>query len=69
MAKKKTPRRGSQRGPCAQFIKTVTLKELAAYAWNAMQLASTHDPDLEQRIGILERQMERLGVPQYRRVR
>jgi hypothetical protein len=40
---------------------------------NALKLASTHDPDimkwiteLEYRLDIAERQLERLGAPQYR---
>jgi hypothetical protein len=37
MAKKLSPR--------AKFIKEVDIKRLAAYAWDAMQLASSHDPD------------------------
>jgi hypothetical protein len=61
MAKKKSPR--------ARFIESVDLKKLAGYAWDAMQLASTHDPDLEWRITVLERQTERLGAPQYRKVK
>lgn len=42
-------------------------------AFAALELAMKHDPDhaeqlrdLELRVGILERQMERLGAPQYR---
>lgn len=35
-------------------------------AFDAMHMASTHDPDLLSRIEVLERQMERLGAPQYR---
>lgn len=75
----------------ATFIANADLKKLAAYAWDAMQLASSHDPDhakqLEKledliyaevklqdtrfcdtcaRLVTLERQMERLGAPQYR---
>lgn len=52
--------------PRANFIKTVDFERLAGYAWDAMQLASTHDPDLETRISILERQVERIGAPKYR---
>jgi hypothetical protein len=58
------------------FIQTINLKRLAAYAWDAMQLASSHDPDhakelkeLRIRIDVLERQLERIGVPQYRLVK
>ena len=80
MAKKKlTPR--------ANFIATADLKKLAGYAWDAMQQASTHDPDILRwmkedrelqtrrfsdscaRLSILERQMERIGAPQYRVIR
>lgn len=74
MSKSKSPR--------ATFIETITLKKLAAYAWNTNEQASNHDPEhakelkllqkenreLEIRIGVLERQMERIGAPQYRRV-
>lgn len=35
----------------------------------ALRLASHHDPDLEMRIETLERQMIRIGAPQYRRVK
>jgi hypothetical protein len=31
--------------PRAKFIAEATLKSLAAYAWDAMQLASSHDPE------------------------
>jgi hypothetical protein len=76
--------------PRAKFIATVSQEKLAAYAWEAMRLASTHDPDhdklirhslkeirilgcdfqkLESRIQILERQIERIGAPQYRRIK
>lgn len=61
--------------PRAKFVKDVTPKRLAGYSWDAMQLASTHDPDhakelkeLRMRIEVMERQLERLGAPQYRRV-
>jgi hypothetical protein len=40
--------------PRAAFIKNADLKRLAAYAWDAMQLASTHDPDLAKSIKQLE---------------
>lgn len=66
--------------PRAAFIKNVDLKRLAAFAWDAMQLASSHDPDhakqleecriwllkLERRLDVIDRQMERIGAPQYR---
>ena len=61
MAKKK--------GPRAKFVDSADPKKIAALAWDAMQLASTHDPDLEERIIILERQVKRLGAPQYRKVK
>lgn len=38
-------------------------------AKEALRLASKHDPDLELRISVLERQMKRLGAPQYRKVK
>lgn len=59
----------SKLSPRAKFIKTASLEKVAAYAWDAMQLASSHDPDHEKRLAILERQVERLGAPQYRTVR
>lgn len=31
--------------PRAQFIKNATVKVIAARAWDAIQMASTHDPD------------------------
>ena len=75
----------------AKFIKESDIKKIAAVAWDALVLASTHDPDhekqlrrlesliyaevkfqdrrfrdLERRVSVLERQMERIGAPQYR---
>jgi hypothetical protein len=38
------------KSPRAKFIENVDLKRLAGFAWDAMQLASRHDPDLEKRI-------------------
>lgn len=55
--------------PRARFIETADVKKVAATAWDAMQLASSHDPDLLLRIEVLEHQMKRLGAPQYRRVK
>ena len=59
----------------AKFIASKDIKEIAAHAWDALTLASTHDPDhakklreLESRIEVLERQMERIGAPQYRTI-
>jgi hypothetical protein len=40
--------------------------KLYQLAKDALRLASTHDPDHELRISILERQVERLGAPIYR---
>lgn len=61
--------------PRSRFILETDFLQLKAYAWDAMQLASTHDPDhdrclkyLLHRVSILERQMERIGAPQYRTV-
>jgi hypothetical protein len=31
--------------PRAKFVRSVSLKKLAGYAWDAMQLASHHDPE------------------------
>lgn len=53
--------------PRKKFIEQAA--HVAAYAWDAMELASTHDPDHERRLEILERQMERIGAPQYRLVK
>lgn len=46
---------------------------LKAVAYSVLGMVIKHDPDhakqlrdLERRVGILERQMERLGAPQYR---
>lgn len=35
----------------------------------ALKLASTHDPEHEDRLNIIERQLELLKVPQYRTIR
>lgn len=59
--------------PRAKFVKKPNLEKVAAHAWDAMTMASTHDPDhakelreLRSRIEVLERQMERIGAPLYR---
>lgn len=54
-----------RRVPCT----VAEFKKLQKTANEALRLASKHDPDLERRIVILERQMERLDAPQYRRVK
>ena len=41
--------------PRAKFIAEADIKKLAAFVWDAMQLASTHDPDHEKRLRALER--------------
>lgn len=51
--------------PCTR----TEFKKVQKDSTEALRLASKHDPDLELRIAILERQMKRLGAPQYRRVR
>lgn len=54
------------------MIKPITRKEfsrLERIAKEALRLASKHDPDLVMRIEVLERQMVRIGAPQYRRVK
>ena len=43
-------------------------ERLAGIVYDALALASTHDPDHNYRISILERQMYRIGAPQYRHV-
>ena len=40
--------------PRAKFIKESVDKKVAARAWDAMSMASTHDPDLLRRIVMLE---------------
>jgi hypothetical protein len=61
--------------PRAAFIANTDLKKLTGYAWDTMQLASNHDPDicrwltaLIRRVDVLERQMERIGASQYRTI-
>ena len=46
--------------PRSKFIETITLAKLAGYAWDAMTLASTHDPDLVKRIKQLEKTQDEL---------
>ena len=46
--------------PRSKFIETITLQKLAGYAWNAMSLASTHDPDHEKQIKQLQKGQEEL---------
>ena len=46
--------------PRMKFIETITLAKLAGYAWDAMTLASTHDPDLLKRIKQLEKSQDEL---------
>ena len=46
--------------PRMKFIETITLAKLAGYAWDAMTLASTHDPDLLKRIEQLEKTQDEL---------
>jgi hypothetical protein len=65
-----------KQSPRSKFIKEVNFERLAGFAWDAMVLASTHDPEhekdlfeLRSRIEVLERQMERIGAPQYRTIR
>jgi hypothetical protein len=70
--------------PRAKFVEKADLKKVAAWAYDAMQMASSHDPflfgthsraseiipwllDLLEPIEILERHMQRLGAPEYRR--
>lgn len=79
--------------PRSRFILETDFLQLKAYAWDAMQLASHHDPEHAKelvnlnnliyaevklqdrrfadscaRLSVLERQMERIGAPQYRTV-
>jgi hypothetical protein len=77
--------------PRAKFIKHASQRHIAQKAWDALMMASTHDPDLVKdikrledliyaevklqdrrfadicgRLSIIERQLQRLGAPQYR---
>jgi len=68
MSKKPSPR--------AKFIAKAQDKELAAFVWDIGQLAMHHDPEhakeleaLDNRVAVLERQVERLGAPQYRTIK
>jgi hypothetical protein len=52
--------------------KPITRKEynrLCRQVKDALELASNHDPDHELRLAIIERQLQRLGAPQYRTIR
>ena len=51
--------------PRAKFIAEADIKKLAAFVWDAMQLASTHDPDHEKRLRALERPVKQ---PTYRKL-
>lgn len=54
------------------MVKPITRKEfnkLSRLALDCMKLASTHDPDHERRLDVIERQLQRLGAPQYRMVK
>jgi hypothetical protein len=62
--------------PRTKFIVETDITKLKSSVWDLMQLALSHDPEhskqlrnLEMRVSILERQMERIGAPQYRRVK
>ena len=57
--------------PRQKFIARVSTRprELANTLWDAIMLASSHDPEHEDRLDVIERQLERIGAPQYRRVR
>jgi hypothetical protein len=46
--------------PRSKFIETITLQKLAGYAWDAMSLASTHDPELVKEIKQLRKNQEEL---------
>lgn len=50
--------------PRRKFIETANLKRLAGHSYDAMQLASTHDPDLSKELRRALRWCERL----FRRV-
>lgn len=54
------------------MIKPIRRKEfqrVERIAIDALRMASTHDPDLLQRIIVMERQLRRLGAPQYRKAK
>ena len=62
--------------PRAEFVKHASLARVRRRAWDAMAMASSHDPDhakelleLRSRIEVLEREMERIGAPLYRTIR
>ncbi len=86
MKKKQSPR--------SRFIEEQNIKSIAAHSWDAMMLASSHDPEHEAalirlekliyaevklqdrrfadicgRLSVTERQLERMGAPQYRTIR
>ena len=44
----------------AKFIEHANRKQVAAKAWDAMMMASTHDPDLLKAIRNLDSQVDRL---------
>jgi hypothetical protein len=41
--------------------------KLARQLRDVMKLASTHDPEHEQRLDVVERRLDRIGAPKYRR--
>jgi len=43
-----------KQSPRAKFVAEVDLKRLAGYAWDAMMLASSHDPDHTKQLEKLE---------------
>jgi len=62
--------------PRAKFIASRDEKTLRGWVWDAMMIASTHDPvhakelkSITDRLDVIERQLQRIGAPQYRKVR
>lgn len=65
-----------QPSPRSKFLSKFDDHKLAAVVWDVMQQASSHDPDLlkairnlDSQVAVLERRLDRIGAPKYRRVR
>jgi hypothetical protein len=62
--------------PRSKFLEKFDDHRLAAVVWDLMELATTHDPDhakelrnLHSRLELAERRLDRIGAPQYRRIK
>lgn len=51
------------------LISRTEFNKLRQQVRDALDQASSHDPEHHERLVVLERQMQRLGAPEYRRVR